>query len=362
MRRDLQAFDEVAAPLVEALAPDLAGLRAPDAITLLHERMREAQKAAARRAEIARRHAKAARDRDIALAADVAAETALGAAASRAGAPDEAPAAVAAFHGRLIARRDLLKARQAKRDDLAVAGDGVAEDALRADLAATSIDAVEALAIQVADEDARLDLEGKKAFSARVEIETRRKNLENGMGAEMIVARRRALEAEIRDAARRHAVLKIASGLLAAGLAAQRGSRQDPLFDRAGALFAGLTGGAFSGLTQEFDDADTPRVAGLRAGGGAPIRIAAMSEGTRDQLYLALRLAYIEDYGRHAEPAPFVGDDLFATFDDARTAHGLRALAAIGGGVQPILFTHHEHVAAIARRDLGAAVDIIALD
>ena len=61
----------------------------------------------------------------------------------------------------------------------------------------------------------------------------------------------------------------------------------------------------------------------------------ALSEGARDQLYLALRLAYVEDYASRAEPPPFVGDDLFASFDDVRTAHGLRALAAIGETVQP---------------------------
>jgi uncharacterized protein YhaN len=86
-----------------------------------------------------------------------------------------------------------------------------------------------------------------------------------------------------------------------------------------------------------------------------------MSEGTRDQLYLALRLAYLEDYASRAEPAPFVGDDLFTTFDDARTLNGLTALAAIGNAVQPILFTHHRYVVDAAQRHLGTSVDIIAL-
>ena len=86
-----------------------------------------------------------------------------------------------------------------------------------------------------------------------------------------------------------------------------------------------------------------------------------MSEGTRDQLYLALRLAYLEDYAARSEPAPFIGDDLFLTFDDARTAHGLEALAALGGEIQPILFTHHRHVADLARDRLGAGVDVVHL-
>ena len=45
----------------------------------------------------------------------------------------------------------------------------------------------------------------------------------------------------------------------------------------------------------------------------------------------------------------------------ARTANGLRALAAICGTVQPILFTHHGFVVETARRELGDDVDVIAL-
>jgi uncharacterized protein YhaN len=84
-----------------------------------------------------------------------------------------------------------------------------------------------------------------------------------------------------------------------------------------------------------------------------------MSTGARDQLYLALRLAYLESYADRAEPVPFIGDDLFASFDEDRTAHGLTALAAIGDRVQPILFTHHRHVAEIARTIIGADVSVL---
>jgi chromosome segregation protein len=85
----------------------------------------------------------------------------------------------------------------------------------------------------------------------------------------------------------------------------------------------------------------------------------ALGKTIRDQLYLALRLAYLEDYANRAEPAPFIGDDLFATFDEDRTANGLAALAAIGDKIQPIVFTHHRHVAEIAKSKLDA--DIIVL-
>ena len=67
----------------------------------------------------------------------------------------------------------------------------------------------------------------------------------------------------------------------------------------------------------------------------------------------------IESYATRSETPPFVGDDLFESFDDARTAAGIEALAAVGDRVQTILFTHHRHVADAAKRRLGYAADIV---
>ena len=127
---------------------------------------------------------------------------------------------------------------------------------------------------------------------------------------------------------------------------------------RASALFAALTGGAFSGIGQSFGEDDAQALHGQRAS-GEEVAITGLSEGTRDQLYLALRLAYVEDYASRSEPAPFIADDLFTSFDDARTAHGLRVLADVGAQAQCVLFTHHRHVAEIARAELGGDLDLI---
>jgi uncharacterized protein YhaN len=73
-----------------------------------------------------------------------------------------------------------------------------------------------------------------------------------------------------------------------------------------------------------------------------------MSDGTRDQLFLSLRLAAIENYIASAEPLPFIADDLFVHFDDDRAAAGLDALIALGGLTQVLFFTHHQHLADLA--------------
>ncbi|WP_373875975.1 ATP-binding protein, partial [Methylobacterium soli] len=325
-------------------------------------RLQEASRAETRRQDLARRRAAAD---EVLAAAGRAAEAAR---AALSGHLTERPEGVslpvdtdpAALLARLLARDALRRELAGRRAELARAADGVGEAGLRADLAAASADAIEAQLRQLAMDDEDLDQRGKVAFADRDRGERRRTELEGGIGAELALAQRKAAEAEIHSTARQWAVLKLASLLLGTAIGRHRSGQQDPLLTRAGTLFAALTGGAFAGLTQDYDEADTPRLAGLRGAGGL-VPVEGLSEGTRDQFYLALRLAYLEDYAARAEPAPFIGDDLFLTFDDARTAHGLEALAAFGGQVQPILFTHHRHVADLARERLGASVDVLEL-
>jgi uncharacterized protein YhaN len=160
--------------------------------------------------------------------------------------------------------------------------------------------------------------------------------------------------------ARQWAVRKIAATMLSTAIEKHREAQSDPLLVRAGVLFRTLTSEAFSGLLQDYGEDDQPRLVGVRRS-GERVAINGMSEGTRDQLYLALRLAYIEDYADRAEPVPFIGDDIFQTFDDERTASGIAAFASTARLFQPILFTHHTSVVNIARRALGADLDYLEL-
>ncbi|MGC5777314.1 AAA family ATPase [Methylobacterium sp. NFXW15] len=362
--RDREAFRTAAAGLVADLAPDLAEMSPGPGLRTLHGRLEAAQAEAVRRTELTRlqdaaghaageaaRGAEAARDRLSSLVAERLSEAG----------PDSLDG-IAALHARLDARErlrvDLAKLRSR---DLAAAGDGVPEADLRAGLAETPPEAIEAGLAALAAEAEEVEDRSRVVYSDRERDLARRLELEGGTGAELALATRKGAEAEMQEAARSWAVLRLAGLMLGAAVAKHRAGQQDPMIARAGDLFRRLTGDAFAGLAQSYDEDDTPRLVGRRASGGEPVGIEAMSEGTRDQLYLALRLAHLEDYAGRAEPAPFVGDDLFSTFDDARTAHGLETLAAIGGSVQPILFTHHRHVADIATARLGAAVDVLTL-
>jgi uncharacterized protein YhaN len=74
-----------------------------------------------------------------------------------------------------------------------------------------------------------------------------------------------------------------------------------------------------------------------------------MSTGTRDQLYLALRLATLDQDLAGSEPLPFVVDDILIQFDDRRAQATLEALADFSARTQVILFTHHARVVEQAR-------------
>ena len=87
-----------------------------------------------------------------------------------------------------------------------------------------------------------------------------------------------------------------------------------------------------------------------------PRRSLALSRGTVDQLYLAVRLAICELVLPPEKQVPIVLDDALANFDDGRCALALEALARLGEERQILLFTCHSREARLAEGREGAAV------
>ena len=81
--------------------------------------------------------------------------------------------------------------------------------------------------------------------------------------------------------------------------------------------------------------------------------VAGMSDGTRDPLFLVLRLAALDLHLEAGHPLPVIADDLFVNFDDERSRAGPRALAMLSRRTQVIYLTHHWHMAELARQSLG---------
>jgi uncharacterized protein YhaN len=161
-----------------------------------------------------------------------------------------------------------------------------------------------------------------------------------------------SVAARLKQDALRFVRLRLAVHLLQTQIERFRKENQGPLLEKSGQVFRRITRGAFAGLGAQFNADDVPVLVGLRPDQSS-VPISGMSDGSRDQLYLALRLAALDRYLEAHEPMPLILDDLLITFDDDRAIAILPDLAALARRTQIFLFTHHDHLVELCRRTLG---------
>lgn len=231
---------------------------------------------------------------------------------------------------------------------LADLGAGLGVEALRAEWGGADLDDLQAALSEDRSRAAALEAEVEEAVLAAKKARDTLAGFAAEGGVAGAVVRRESAATEMHRALERYLELKTARDLVTAAMATIRAEQQDPLLRRASELFAGSTRGEFVGVETDIDDRGNPVVFGRRAGGGTT-SVATMSDGTRDQLFLAFRLASLENYGGATEPLPFIADDVLVHFDDDRSAATLELLAEFGRRNQVLLFTHHRSV-----RDLAA--------
>jgi uncharacterized protein YhaN len=206
-----------------------------------------------------------------------------------------------------IQRSDALRTLTTELDRLTAAltqdGDGLSVADLGAECLGSDLDAVAAKEQTVSGEVQELR---NRLMEARENCNTAREAFE-AIGGDDRAARaepdRQAALAEITETAERYVRMRSAIVLLQWAIDRYRREKQAPMLKRAGELFAILTCGSFQTLQLEFDEHDNVQLAGIRKGGGQ-VPVSGMSSGTADQLYLALRLAAVEDYLDRAEPMP----------------------------------------------------------
>jgi exonuclease SbcC len=154
------------------------------------------------------------------------------------------------------------------------------------------------------------------------------------------------LIARIAWQARIYARTRLAEVIVSRVVQAYRERHQGPVLRRAGEIFAKITLGSFSGLVTDYED-DAQILLGQRPD-AVRVGVAGMSQGTRDQLFLSLRIAAIEEHLKQRETIPLVIDDLLVQFDDARASATLPVLADLSRQTQVLFFTHHEHLCELA--------------
>ena len=337
-------FAKQVAALCARVTSDLAKSSATDAVRTLVQRLAAARVRThdqARQAEAVERLATQIAER---AAEYHEAERSLAALRAAAGVVDDAALddaiTKAARAQALAAQRDAAERR------LRADGDGLPLEALKHEAIGADPDAIAAEVAEVLNALRGIDDRNTERRQREGALVRELAAMEAGHNAAEAAQRAVDSAATAATIAARYARLHVARTLLGAALARFRAEQQAPLLRRAGTLFAALTVGRYARLeAAEDDDGKKILIAVTIEGGRCPAD--ALSEGARDQLYLALRLATLEDAARKTSPLPFLADDLLASFDDDRARVAIDVLADLSAAFQIILFTHHRHIAAL---------------
>ncbi len=235
-------------------------------------------------------------------------------------------------------------------------GDGMGVDELIQDAESSDADVLDSQIAGITEQIRELtDKQSKLSETIgaeRRELESMRgdsKAAESAETAQEILAR-------IRAGVERYTVVRLASAALRREIELYREKNQGPLLLRAGELFSELTLNSFEKLDTDFNEKDQLVLQGIRSGSGERIDVDGMSDGTRDQLYLSLRLASLERYLKNHEPMPFILDDVLVHFDDERSNAALRLFAEISNRAQVVYFTHHERLLELAQETVGEEI------
>ena len=181
--------------------------------------------------------------------------------------------------------------------------------------------------------------------------------LETQAGSHTLSAERELLKSQCSEQVKEFAMLTLAKSLIEDTIKKYRQNNHDPLIIKANTYLKTLTNNSLVELKP--NDADGKKslelsrfesddkvginfdAKNINAGEGSTF----LSDGTADQLFLALRLAGIEtNLEKLKEPMPVILDDILVNFDDDRALSTLRCLAEFSNKTQVILFTHHQHL------------------
>jgi uncharacterized protein YhaN len=192
------------------------------------------------------------------------------------------------------------------------------------------------------------ELDGATGLAHQELGETRRRleELDGTSRAAEVAAEIEGLRSELYSSADRYAKLVFARGLVRRALDRFERSHQPGLLREVTRIFTRLTSGRYVQVKRRLD-----------AGGslvvlqhdGAEKEPRQLSTGTREQLWLSIRLAYVVEYCRHSEPLPVIMDDVLVNFDDERARRTLEVLGELGQALQIVLLTCHGRTVERAR-------------
>lgn len=349
---NIKEFEERVSRLVAALDPSLVSIAADAAAAQLHARYVETGKAETERSTL---QAQNVSDEATVFACRARAETA---SRSLERLKEAAKCSDERELDEIIAAAEQKLEKQEEYDRLArsLIDRNAVPDLEQIEREASGFE-LDALQTAIAQGEERFRSLQDEAVNAGVELGRVTDELERLRNSEESVLQAQKAEdalAKVRPAVAQYLRLRLASEVLQRAIASYRDRHQGPILQRASQLFSRLTLGDYAALATAFGQDDNLVLVAVRQNKDQ-VEVAGLSDGTRDQMYLALRLAAIEHHVETVAPCPVIFDDILINSDDSRSAAALEIISELARRTQVLFFTHHTRLVELGTR-AGAQV------
>jgi len=228
-----------------------------------------------------------------------------------------------------------------RRDTIAMqasVGIGAAYDSFVSALQSTNPEEIMARIAAVDDQLSTLSA-GLEAANQRVGgLDAELSALTSGEALLEMESRAEVLKQHLSEAYREWLRAQLALWTIDKAISKYETTRQPAVIRAAQSAFVMMTGGKYDTLLSPLGSDDLR----VRDAEGRDRGVDELSRGTREQLYLAMRLGLIDQYEQNSEPLPVIMDDILVNFDDDRGPLAVQALAGFAKDRQVIVMTCHE--------------------
>lgn len=243
----------------------------------------------------------------------------------------------------LLARRDELIGEQEAiaREVTAALGNRGTEEELRARIEHHQLPQIESRWTELCDRLGAVEKRLKELYEEQGRLRVRLEQIAADRTLPRKLYELKGVEVQITETLEKWETLTVAQRLLEMVRKKYELERQPETLREASRYFERLTEGKYKRVW-------TPLEAGVLyvdSAKGEKMSVEVLSRGTREQLFLALRLALVDLYARRGKVMPLVLDDVLVNFDTRRTRIAAELLCDFATEQrQVLLFTCHEHI------------------
>ena len=216
---------------------------------------------------------------------------------------------------------------------------------------------IQARQLELANDLSKLKTETQDTLGKLAELRTRRQAMATDERLSKLHEQRAAYSEQIQQFARQWAVLSLALIMFDQARKRYEEERQPAVVRRASAHLRCMTGGRYREVRMPLDRSELQV---LPSEPVAPKTTDQLSRGTAEQLYLALRFGFIEEFTGDRSPLPIIMDDILVNADPSRVTAAIKTLVRISEQFQILYFTCHPETVT-KFRDADARIPVIEL-